>query len=114
MDRQFLATLFDQRTPKQLVEDTRRIMLDTPPEGMLPMLNAFAEADLTDLLGSVSVSTLLLYGNNDQRSPRPVAESLGSAIPACRLVFIADAGYDVHVEAAEAFGNEVRSFLHQL
>lgn len=110
---EFLATLFDETTPRHLVEQTRSILLDTRPEGMLPMLNAFAEADLTDVLGSVSVPTLLLYGEKDRRSPRPVAEALNSSIPTSRLVFVAEAGHDVNVEAPDVFDNEVRSFLHE-
>ncbi len=109
----FLATLFDEATPPHLVEDTRRIMLDTRPEGMLPMLHAFADADLTDVLGEVAVPTLLLYGDADQRSPRPVAESLASAIPGARLVLVEGAGHDVHVEAPDVFDHEVRTFLRQ-
>lgn len=110
----FLATLFDETTPRHLVEQTRRIMLDTRPEGMLPMLNAFADADLTDVLGRVTVPTLLLYGADDQRSPRHVARSLDSAIPTSRLVFVEGAGHDVHVEAPDAFDEAVRSFLHRV
>lgn len=111
---EFLATLFDETTPPHLVEETRRIMLDTRPEGMLPMLNAFAEADLTDVLDTVAVPTLLLYGDRDQRSPRPVAESLARSIPTCHLVFVSGVGHDVNVEAPEVFDNEVRAFLHRV
>lgn len=108
---EFLATLFDDTTPAHLVSETRRIMLDTRPEGMLPMLNAFAEADLTDVLGEVAVPTLLLYGVKDQRSRRPVAEALAAAIPGARLVYVEDAGHEVSLEAPVVFDAEVRSFL---
>lgn len=108
----FLATLFDEGTPRHLVEETRRIMLDTRPEGMLPMLHAFADADLTDVLGTVTVPTLLLYGDEDQRAPRHVAAALDAAIPTSRLVVVDGVGHDVHVEAPEVFADEVRSFLH--
>lgn len=110
----FLATLFDQTTPRHLVEETRSIMLDTRPEGMLPMLRAFADADLTDVLERVTVPTLLLYGDKDQRSPRPVAEKLSSSIPTSRLVFVDGAGHDTNIEAPDVFDDEVRSFLHQV
>jgi pimeloyl-ACP methyl ester carboxylesterase len=110
----FLATLFDESTPRHLVEGTRSTMVDTRPQGMLPRLHAFAEADLTSVLDGVRVPTLLLYGDKDQRSPRPVAEALKSSLPASRLVVIDEAGHDVHVEAPEAFDNEVRSFLRQV
>lgn len=111
---EFLATLFDQTTPRHLVEQVRSIMLDTRPEGMLPMLHAFAEADLTGHLDAVGVPTLLLYGARDQRSPRSVAEAMHSSIPTSRLVVVPDAGHDVSVEAPEAFDTAVRSFLQQV
>ena len=110
----FLATVFDDTTPRHLVDATRRIMLDVRPEGMLPMLHAFAEADLTDVLAQVSVPTLLLYGDGDRRSPPPVAEALASAIPGSRLVFVPDVGHDVHIEAPAAFEHHVRSFLQEV
>ena len=111
---EFLATLFDDTTPRHDVEQIRRIMLDTRPEGMLAMLDAFADADLTDVLGEVAVPTLLLYGEQDQRSPPHVAESLHSSIPTSRLVFVAGVGHEVMVQAPAVFDHEVRSFLHHV
>jgi pimeloyl-ACP methyl ester carboxylesterase len=111
---EFLATLFDETTPRHLVDETREIMLDTRPRGMLPMLNAFAQADLTATLEHVAVPTLLLYGERDQRSPRPVAEAMAAAIPTSRLVFLPGVGHDVHVEAPDVFDDEIRSFLHKV
>jgi pimeloyl-ACP methyl ester carboxylesterase len=62
----------------------------------------------------VAVPTLLLYGDEHQRSPRPVAESLASCRPTCQLVFVSGVGHDVNVEAPEVFDNEVRAFLHRV
>lgn len=90
-------------------------MLDGRPEGMLPMLHAFARADLRDVLGQVAVPCLLLYGEQDQRASRAVAEALASSIPTSKLVFVPGVGHDVNVEAPDLFEREVRSFLqHQL
>jgi pimeloyl-ACP methyl ester carboxylesterase len=111
---EFLATLFDETTPRHLVDETREIMLDTRPQGLLPMLNAFAQADLTGTLERVAVPTLLLYGEKDKRARRPVAEAMAAAIPTSRLVFLPGAGHDVHVEAPDAFDDEIRSFLHKV
>lgn len=107
----FLATLFDETVPRPLVDETREIMLDSRPEGMLPMLNAFADADLRDALPRVTVPTLLLYGEDDRRSPPDVAASLAASIPSARLVLVPGVGHDVHVEAPDVFDREVRSFL---
>lgn len=108
-----LATLFDDSTPAHVVDEMREIMLDTRPEGMLPLVHAFAQADLSDMLGDVSVPTLLLYGEKDQRVSMPVAEALAAAIPTSRLVLVPDAGHSVNAEAPEAFHTEVRSFLRE-
>lgn len=110
---EFLATLFSDSTPAAVVAKTREIMLDSTPEGMLPMVRAFAEADLRDVLADVSVPTLLLYGEDDRRSPRPIAQALAAAIPTSRLVFVPGVGHDVNVEAPEVFEAYVRSFLRQ-
>lgn len=107
----FLATLFDETTPRRLVEETRSIMLESRPEGILPMLNAFAEADLRNVLDKITVPCLLLYGENDQRASRAVAAALASSIPTSRLVFVPGVGHDLHLEAPDLFDAEVRSFL---
>ena len=88
-------------------------MLDTRMAGM-PMLHGFAEADLRDVLADISVPTLLLYGEDDRRSPLSVANALAAAIPTSRLVVVAAAGHAVNVEAPDAFNNEVRSFLDEV
>lgn len=75
------------------------------------MLLAFAEADLRDMLPTIEVPTLLLYGEADQRSPLNVAENLHSRIPASKLVVIPGVGHDCSLEAPEIFNAEVRSFL---
>lgn len=110
----FLETLFDETTPPSLVEQTRAIMLDTRPTGMLAMAHAFAAADLTDGLGDVAVPTLLLYGDEDRRSSGSIAEAMHAAMPASRLEFIGGAGHEVPLEAPDAFDHEVRRFLRDL
>lgn len=103
-----------ERNARRPTQDWVDYFLATRPQGMVPMLNAFAEADLTDVLGNVTVPTLLLHGDEDQRSRRPVAESMNAAIPASRLVFVHGAGHDVHVEAPNAFDDEALSFLRRV
>ena len=87
------------------------MMLDTRPEGMLPMLRSLAEADLRDVLPTISVPTLLLYGELDVRAPLPVAHDLHARIPTSRLVVLPGAGHDTNLEVPEAFNDSVRSFL---
>ena len=86
-------------------------MRDVRRTGLLAMISAFAEADLRPVLPSISVPTLLLYGELDVRAPLPVARALHTAIPASELRVLPGVGHEVNLEAPEAFNAEVRRFL---
>jgi pimeloyl-ACP methyl ester carboxylesterase len=47
------------------------------PAGFRLMAKASAEADLRDVLAGIDIPTLLLYGDQDVRAPREVAEAIG-------------------------------------
>jgi len=108
---EWLPTLFSGAVSDEVVDETVRILSEFHPAGMRAMLNAFAEADLRDVLPIIEVPTLLLYGELDQRSPLNVARELKSKIPMSTLVVIPGAGHECNVEAPEAFNSEVRRFL---
>ncbi len=86
-------------------------MKDFHPAGMRVMLQAFAEADLRDVLPQIKVPTLLIYGDADQRSPLNIAKELHAEIPTSSLVVMKGVGHVVHKESPEHFNAEVRSFL---
>ena len=109
--RDFATTLFTDSVARQLVEESVEVMRDFHPAGVRAMVNAFADADLRDVLPRIDVPTLLLYGDADQRSPLPVAEDLHARIPGSKLVVIPGPGHMVNIEAPERFDEEVRSFL---
>lgn len=89
-------------------------MLDVRPTGTLPMLTAFAEADLREMLPTIAVPTLLLYGTEDVRSPREVADALQAAIPDSEMVLLPGVEHLINLEAPEAFNAEVRRFLRRV
>jgi pimeloyl-ACP methyl ester carboxylesterase len=107
----YLPGFFGGTMPPELIEDVRRMMSDVRPAGLLAMLTAFAEADLTAVLATIDVPTLLLYGELDVRAPRRVAEALHAGIPDSELVVLPGVGHYVNLEAPEAFNAEVRRFL---
>lgn len=78
------------------------------------MLRSFAVADLRDVLVTIAVPTLLLYGDLDVRAPLPVAEDLHARIPGSRLVVLPGVGHDANMEAPETFNDAVRTFLRSL
>lgn len=109
--RTWIPTLFTERAPVEMVDDFVASLSTFHPAGVRTMLTAMAEADLRDVLPKIDVPTLLLYGEEDVRSPLSVAEELNAQIPDSTLVVMPGVGHQSNVEAADRFNDEVRSFL---
>lgn len=105
-----LPTMFSEGTPPAFIDEFGASMLEFHPAGFRAMARASAE-DLREVLPHVSVPTLLLYGAEDVRAPRVVAENLHAALSKSTLVFLTDAGHLCNIEAPEAFNKAVRTFL---
>ncbi|MDP9343540.1 MAG: alpha/beta hydrolase [Actinomycetota bacterium] len=113
--REWIPGLLTESAPADLVEEVTAILSEFHPAGQRTIVRAFgSEADLRDVLPRIDVPTLLLYGDQDVRSPLRVAQDLHQAIPASKLVVIPGAGHLCDVEAAERFTIEVRSFLQSV
>jgi pimeloyl-ACP methyl ester carboxylesterase len=69
------------------------------------------EADLQSVLPSIRAPTLLVWGEQDVRSPLAVARQFERSIPGARLVVIPDCGHVCNLERAAAFNRAVREFL---
>jgi pimeloyl-ACP methyl ester carboxylesterase len=109
--RTFLPTLLTEGAPAELAEELMAILVDLHPAGALAQAHAMAEADLRDVLPRIGVPALLLYGEQDVRSPRAVAEDLAAQIPGSELVFIPNAGHMLNMVAADRVNAELRRFL---
>lgn len=110
----YLPTFFAGPVAEENLELVRTMMREVRPAGARQMLAAFADADLRGVLPAIAVPTLLLYGAEDARAPRPVAEALHRAVPGSRLVLLPEVGHSVNLEAPEAFDTEVRRFLRSV
>jgi pimeloyl-ACP methyl ester carboxylesterase len=110
----YLPGFFAGAVAPEVLHLVRSTMLEVRPSGTLPMLTAFADADLREVLPTIAVPTLLLYGTEDVRSPRAVADALHAAIPQSELVFLPGVGHVSNLEAPEAFNAEVRRFLRSM
>ena len=106
-----LPSMFSESAPPEAVEAFATSVGATTPDGFRVMSHSAAEADLRDVLADVDVPVLLLYGDQDVRAPRKVADALHSAIPGSRLVMMPGVGHVSTVEAPERFCAEVRHFL---
>ncbi len=63
-----------------------------------------------DLLPRITVPTLLIWGEQDVRSPLSVAHQFERAIPDTQLVVIRGAGHVSSLERPEEFNAAVREF----
>ena len=103
--------LFSERMSSAAAAALGTIMSESRPIATRAMAHALAEADLREALPSISVPTLLIYGDADVRSPLTVAEDLHRRIPASRLVILAGLGHQCFLEDPDLFNAEVREFL---
>ncbi|MDQ4069461.1 MAG: alpha/beta hydrolase, partial [Actinomycetota bacterium] len=109
-----LAGLLSEHTKAnrlELVEQVRRLM-DNPPAGFIGALEAMKHRpDATEELGSISVPTLVVVGEDDVPSPPDVARQMHERIPGSELVVLPRAGHLSNLEAADEFNSAVVDFL---
>ena len=108
---ELLPTMLAESAPAELVDAFAESMSGTHPAGLRASARAFAEADVRDVLPTIAVPTLLMYGDKDVRAPLNVAHALHTKIPASRLVVLEGVGHICNLEAAARFNTEVRAFL---
>lgn len=106
-----LPGLFAGEPPAESVALLRAMAADVRPESMRIALSLMAEADLRDVLTTIAVPTLLVWGELDARSPTSIARAFQRAIPAAKLVVISGAGHASHLERPDEFDDAVRDFL---
>lgn len=107
----FLATVHGLDAPAEVVDASMAMLRDVRPEASRRLVLAIASADLREMLPSITVPVLLVYGQEDQRAPAAVAAQLHAAIPGARRVVVPGAGHAVNLEAPEEFNTAVRAFL---
>jgi pimeloyl-ACP methyl ester carboxylesterase len=102
--------MFTDDVREDVREEQRDIMSDFHPVGFRVMSRSSAAMDTRDLLPGIDVPALVLWGDNDRRSPLHVADQLHSAIPTSELAIIPGAGHVSNMEQPEAFNAHVRRF----
>lgn len=110
--------VFSTAASPALVEEVLSIAADNSgrvhPGGYRAMAHSMAEADLRDVLPTIRIPVLLLYGELDERSPLHVAENIRAQISSAELVVIPGVGHLANVEAPAEFSAHVRSFIRSL
>jgi pimeloyl-ACP methyl ester carboxylesterase len=105
-----LPGLFAGEPPAEFVPLLDAMASDVRPESMGAALSVMANADQRDVLPRIAVPTLLIWGEQDERSPLRVAQQFQQAIPDAKLVVLPRAGHMSNLERPEPFNDAVRGF----
>lgn len=100
---------------KDVVESVRDMILESSPDGAVAALGAMRERpDSTDLLGKISVPTLVIGGAEDPLSTPEIMRGMADKIPNSRHVTLPGAGHLSNLEDPEGFNTAVREFLEEV
>lgn len=100
--------------PPEVHRRVHSLIDDAHPIGFRAMARASMDVDASDVLPTIDVPTLLVWGSEDDRSPLAVARSFHDAIPGSRLVTIPGAGHVSSLERPDEFNEAVRGFLGEM
>jgi pimeloyl-ACP methyl ester carboxylesterase len=106
----WVPEFFTEGASNDLKEEMRAVVSDFHPLGFRLMAESSADSDTTDLLPNIEVPTLLVWGNEDRRSPMNIAAQFRDAIPNAELAIITGAGHLSNMEQPEKFNAQVRRF----
>lgn len=96
----------------EIIELTRRMILDTSSEGMVGALEGMAaRPDSTPLLPAIACPTLVIAGSEDAITPPARARAMAAAIPGAELVEIRGAGHLAPLERPDAVNAVLQDFL---
>jgi len=109
IDRWF--TKAGQERLKVAVEHTRQAILNSPIEGYCGSGLAIRDMDLREIIKGISVTTLIIVGEQDQGTPVSAAEFIHKKISSSVLKIIPDAAHFVNVEQADIFNDTLWEFL---
>ena len=108
-----LPGLFAGDPPAEFVPLLDEIAASVRPNSLRTQLFVMAEADQCDLLPTIAVPTLLIWGELDARSPLSVARQFAQAIPDTQLVVIPGCGHVSNLERPGQFNEAVRAFCRE-
>jgi pimeloyl-ACP methyl ester carboxylesterase len=98
-----------------IVQRLRGIVLAVPPSTIIASLKAIAgRADLTPVLPTITVPTLVVWGEDDQLIPPEQSQSMVGRIPGAVGVEIPQAGHLPFLETPHSFARPVVDFLGRL
>lgn len=107
---EMISGLVTPTAPEDLRSELFGFLSEFHPAGFRGMARAVFDADQRDVLPTIRVPTLLVWGELDQRSPLSVARQFHEAIPDARLEVLPGAGHLCNFDQPEDFNAAVRDF----
>lgn len=104
------AFFAEPRSEERLAEIYARTML-TPTSVATAMLNDMVPRDFRERLPTITVPTLLCYGEHSAVFPGPLGEWMHEQIPDSELVTFAESGHSPFWEEPEKFNEKVTEFV---
>jgi 3-oxoadipate enol-lactonase len=104
-------TLAFRKSAPDVIAKIGQQIRTTPVAGYAGCAHAVSNINLTSRLGDIDCPTLVLVGDSDIGTPRPMAEDIVRAIPASRLAVIEQAAHLSNVEQPGQFNQLLRQFL---
>ena len=108
--QKYLPGMLGDAPSDQVRNELGDIMADFHPAGFRLMAAALAHADTRELLPTIRVPTLLIWGDADKRSALSVGQAIHDAIPGARLAVIPGAGHLSNLERPSEFNAIVGDF----
>ncbi len=105
-----LPGLFHGEPPARFIPLLNAMNADVRLPSMRKELEIMAATDLSDVLATIRVPSLLIWGEHDERSPLPIAREFEAKIPQAQLIIIPNCGHVVNLQQPEAFNAAVKNF----
>ena len=104
---------FSHARPERL-EQVRRMIADTSPNGYAGCAAAIRDMALCSLLGDIQAPTLVIVGAEDASTPVSMAERLHHGITGSKLAVIPNAAHLPNIEQPQAFNKALSTFLNEV
>jgi len=105
---------FSSETPQNLIELSKRSMLEIRPPVLLGDFLACNEFDVTGQLDKIKVPTLIICGAEDKMSPVKFSESLRDGIANSQLHVLDHTGHMVMAEQPDAVADLLKQFVDKV
>lgn len=105
----YVADTFETPYPAG-AESVRRAISEMEASSYIAAVRACFGVDIDDELGRVEAPTLVLWGDRDNKTPRPLSEKIVDGIAGAEFQVVPDAGHLSNIDNPEAFVHLVSSF----